>query len=165
MKKEKINGRTRYWVKNEEGGDKTVIFTVLYLGNCGCGFSRKVTRKIELKEIQTLDDLCRSIIYKSFGWDDPHMYSFFFDNRPYSRNRKMEYCCEVEEDALTGEKSNSTKTKLKDLLLKKGQKFLFIFDFGDDHQFGIKVEGFGETQKGKEYPLIIDENGKAPKQY
>jgi len=45
------------------------------------------------------------------------------------------------------------------------QKFLFVFDFGDDHQFGINVEGFGEAEKGKEYPCILEEKGKAPRQY
>ena len=61
---------------------KTIIFMIYYLGQCGCGFSREVARKIELKETQTLDDLHEAIIYQSFGWDDPHMYSFHFDNIP-----------------------------------------------------------------------------------
>lgn len=162
----KIDGRARYWVPNKDlRGQKTIIFTVYYLGHCGCGFSRKVTRKIELKDAQTLDDLHEVIIYKSFGWDDPHMYSFFFDNKPYSKNLKMEYSCNPEADDFTEEKPNSSTTKLKELNLKKNQKFLFVFDFGDDHQFGINVEGFGEVQEGKKYPLILEEKGKAPKQY
>lgn len=37
--------------------------------------------------------------------------------------------------------------------------------YGDDHQFGIKVEGFGKLQKGKRYPSILEEKGKAPEQY
>jgi len=137
---------------------------VYYLGQCGCGYSERVTRKIELKETQTLDDLHEAIIYKSFKWFDPHMYSFFFDNKPYSRNKKMEYSCNPDSD-LDDEKPNSSNTKLKDLNLKKNQKFLFVFDFGDDHHFGIKVVGFGSIQKGKKYPSILGEKGKAPEQY
>jgi hypothetical protein len=49
--------------------------------------------------------------------------------------------------------------------LKKGQRFLFLFDFGDDQQFGIEVEGLGEAKSGERYPLILEEKGKAPKQY
>ncbi len=163
----KIDGRMRYWVRVEDDkqSQRTAIFMVHYLGQCGCGFSRKVTRKIELKETHTLDDLHEAIIYLSFGWDDPHMYSFFFDNRPYSKNKKMEYSSDPEADDSSDRKPNSSNTKIKDLKLKKNQKFLFIFDFGDDHQFGINVEGFGKVMKGDNYPAILEEKGKSPKQY
>lgn len=145
---------------------KTIILMVYYLGQCGSGFKREVTRKIELKETHTLDDLREAIIYLSFGWNDPHMYSFHFDNIPYSKDRSKEYSCDAESPDYYGEgKPKSTKTKLKDLNLKKNQKFLFIFDFGDDHQFGINVEGFGEVERSKKYPLILQEKGKAPRQY
>lgn len=151
---------------SEENDDKTVILTVEYLGQCGCGFKRKVTRKIELEETQTLDDLYYAIIRESFRWWDPHMYSFFFDNIPYSGNAKMEYCSDPEaRDPFDTKEVNSTDIKLKELNLKKNQKFLFIFDFGDDHHFNIKVKGFGKAQKGKIYPLILEEEGSAPRQY
>ena len=142
----------------------TIIFDVYYLGICGCGYDEEVTRKIELKENQTLDNLHEAIIYKSFKWDDPHLYSFFFDNIPYSKDRKMEYSCSPEPD-FYGKRPKSSSIKLKDLNLKKNNKFLFIFDFGDDHQFGIIVKDFGEAQKDKIYPLILESKGKAPKQY
>ncbi len=145
--------------------ERTVVFQVYYLGQMGAGFSRKVTRKIELKETQTLDDLHEAIIYKSFGWDDPHMYSFFFDNMPYSKARDMEYSCSTEPDLFSGDRPNPTSTKLRELNLKEKQRFLFLFDFGDDQQFGIEVDGFGEVTKGKAYPLILEEKGRAPKQY
>ena len=147
-----------------EAGTKTLIFKVQYLGQCGCGFGRKVERKIELKDTQTLDDLQEAVICRSFGWDDPHMYAFFFDNKPYSENKKMEYSCDPEED-FGSEKPNPTKTKLKNIAMSKGQKFLFVFDFGDDHHFGIRVAGFGAAEKGRKYPFILEEKGKAPKQY
>lgn len=151
--------------ERKPSNQKTVILVVYYLGQCGCGFSREVTRKIELKETQTLDDLHEAIIYQSFGWDDPHMYSFHLDNIPYSKDRSKEYSCDPDPDMFGGKKPNSTKTQLEDLNLKKNQKFLFVFDFGDDHQFGINTEGFGEVEKGKKYPHIIEQKGKSPKQY
>ena len=147
--------------KDEE---RTVVFQVCYLGQMGAGFSRQVTRKVEMKGTQTLDDLHEAIIYRSFGWDDPHMYSFF-DNIPYTQDRRMEYSCDTTPDPLDGGKANSASTKLGRLNLKKKQKFLFLFDFGDDHQFGIEVQGFGEVKIGKAYPLILEEEGRAPRQY
>lgn len=165
---QKIDGRSRYWVFTENKNaksNKTVIFEIIYLGQCGCGFSRKVARTIELKETQTLDDLHEAIIYKSFGWDDPHLYSFHLDNKPYSKNRKMEYSYDKGADMFSGEKPNSSNVKLKDLKLKKNQKFLFVFDFGDDHQFGIIVKDFSEIKKSVKYPNIMESKGKAPPQY
>lgn len=143
---------------------KTIIFAVEYLGQCGCGFKRKVTRKLELKDSQTLDDLHEAIIYKSFQWDDPHLYSFFMDNKPNSENKEMEYSCDTDPDFLD-EPRKSSNISLKKLNLKKAQNFLFVFDYGDNHHFRIMVNGFGETQKGRRYPLILEENGKAPNQY
>ncbi|RLE45722.1 hypothetical protein DRJ22_03745 [Candidatus Woesearchaeota archaeon] len=159
----KIDGRTRRWIKDT---NKTVIFEINYLGQCGCGVKEKVLRKIELKENQTLDDLHSAIIYQSFNWFDPHLYSFFFDNKPYSKNIKMEYTCDnhINLDPSEGE-PNSTDIQLRKLKLKKNQKFLFIFDFGDDHHFRIKVKDFGEVQEGLKYPRIIESIGEAPEQY
>ncbi|MCG2782717.1 MAG: plasmid pRiA4b ORF-3 family protein [Candidatus Altiarchaeales archaeon] len=165
----KIDGRKRYWVpegkSNSEKSNKTVIFDVIYMGQCGCGYEEEITRKIELKESQTLDDLHEAIIYKSFKWFDPHLYSFYLDNKPYSKNKKMEYSCDPRPDPLDGKVPNSSSIKLRELNLRKNQRFLFVFDFGDDHHVGIKVEGFGEIQKGKKYPSILEEKGKAPGQY
>jgi hypothetical protein len=94
-------GRSGTWAYTGKEGDRTIIFQVYYLGQMGAGFSRKVTRKIGMLETQTLDDLHETIIYKSLGWDDPHMYSFFFDNIPYSEARDMEYCCSTEPDLIS----------------------------------------------------------------
>lgn len=55
----------------------------------------------------------------------------------------MCYFSSTEADPFTKQSPNSSNTKLKELNLKKNQKFLFIFDFGDEHSFGIIVEGFG----------------------
>lgn len=149
----------------EEDGGRTAIFQVYYLGQMGAGFSREVTRKIEMRDTQTLDDLHYAIIFGSFGWEEGHMYSFYFDNVPYSKARSMECCCYTEPDPSTGERPNPTSTKLSELNLKQGQKFLFVFDFGDDHQFGIEVVGFGRSRSKGKYPLIIAQKGRAPKQY
>ena len=95
------------------------------------------------------------------------MYAFYMDNKPYSQNRKMEYHCspEGEMDFFGEGKPNSTNTKLKELNLKKKQKFLFVFDFGDDHMFSIKIEDFSQAREGIKYPVILEQIGKAPEQY
>ncbi|MCD6522166.1 MAG: hypothetical protein J7K68_00295 [Candidatus Diapherotrites archaeon] len=145
-------------------GKKTIIFDVVYLGQCGCGYGRKITRKIEVKESQTLDDLHDAIINKSFKWTDIHLYSFFMDGKAWSDNRDMEYTRLVPEENLEYD-SRTADVCIRELNLRQRQKFFYIYDFGDDHQFRIKVAGFGKVQKGKEYPLILEEEGEAPEQY
>jgi hypothetical protein len=138
----------------------TIIFNVEYL-NC-----RWIKRKIELLESNSLDDLYKSIIHVSFRWDDPHMYSFFMDNIPFSRDANMEYSCNPKSlIEIDGIMRKSTKTKLRELNLKEGKKFVFIFDFGDKHRFRITVEGFSEAKEGIKYPVILEQKGKSPKQY
>ena len=143
---------------------RTIIFKVSYLGHCGRGARKQVVRRIEMEETQSLDDLHEAIIYRSFKWDNPHLYSFFMDNKPYLKDRAMEYTCE-EHVNLDFNGPNSSCTKLKELGLSKDQKFLFVFDFGDGHNFEIVVEGFGETKKGTSYPVILEAIGEAPEQY
>ena len=48
---------------------------------------------------------------------------------------------------------------------RKGQKFAYLFDFGDDHRFEIEVVDFGEVEKGKKYPVLLDSKGDSPEQY
>ncbi|MEM3449809.1 MAG: hypothetical protein QXP38_13245 [Nitrososphaerota archaeon] len=153
----------------------------------------KTRCQIELLESQTLDTLCNAIIYKWFGWDDPHFYAFFLDNQIYSQNREStflyqgpgnpaEWCIgeikckvyqalragvfkedQVEEaymqimsdpslfDAeLSGRGTNIT---LKELNLKQGHEFIFLFDFGDEHIFSLTMSGHGTVK-----PLIYDPN-------
>jgi len=146
--------------------DRTIIFQVKYLGRCGMGYKEDLIRKIEIQNIQTLEEFQFGITKVALGWKDPHTYSFFMDNKPYSRNRELEYSHDSlieKKDRKAGVKS--AHTRLKDLDLKVGQKIHFLFDYGDDHQFEIKVIGFGRSEKLKVYPMVLEEIGIAPEQY
>jgi len=139
---------------------KTIVFEISYLGICGCG-GRKFERTIEMRETQTLQGL-HNVIIKELRWDDDHLYSFFMDNKAWSNNKECEYARPGQEEPLD---SNSASIPLNKLGLKPEQKFLYIFDFGDDHQFRIQVKGFGKTTAGKKYPLTAEAKGKAFMQY
>lgn len=144
---------------------KTIILEVKYLGEGGRGFPRKLIRIIELKETQTFDDLTEFLIDYLFKWYDPHLYSFFLDNKAFSEDKSKEYSCDPEQDSFDEQESNPTSTSFDDIGFNEKQKFLMIFDFGDNHQFEINVKSFGVTKKGKKYPLLLESIGEAPKQY
>jgi hypothetical protein len=142
--------------------ERTVLFNVDY-------GKEPVIQKIELMESQTLDDLSNAIILQSFKWDDPHMYSFFFDNKLFSKNKEKTYGPRTfdifDQDDLIELNGKSSTIELGDLELRENQVFLFLFDYGDEHVFKVKVLGFSKTQNDAVYPQIFESVGKPPKQY
>jgi hypothetical protein len=49
--------------------------------------------------------------------------------------------------------------------LKPGQKILYLFDYGDNHEFDVKVLRIDPGAPQGDYPKIIAEQGQAPPQY
>jgi len=49
--------------------------------------------------------------------------------------------------------------------LRMKQKFLYLYDYGDEHRFEVQLVGINpEAPKGR-YPRIVESHGKAPRQY
>lgn len=42
---------------------------------------------------------------------------------------------------------------------------LFLFDYGDNWEFIIRLESLGNKVAGGKYPKTIESKGKAPRQY
>ncbi len=82
----------------------------------------------------TLADLHNGI-QDAFDFDADHLYSFFMSGQPW--DRATEYA--AARSASLHEKL-AGKTRLRDLGLKAGQTFLYLFDYGDEHLFGVRVE-------------------------
>lgn len=145
---------------------KTVIFKVAFLSHLGMGYKEEVSRVIELKESQTLVDLHESVL-KSTGWDDEsHLYSFFMDGKAWSDTDEYHRPENIDEaEKSWGYRPKTADIELKALNLHPKQRFLYIFDFGDEHHFKVKVKGFGEVEEGVEYPRILESVGKFPPQY
>jgi len=91
-------------------------------------------RHVHISESATLHDL-HEIILESFNFDNDHMHAFFMNNRAWDED--WEYVCPDGE--LDGERGFSSEAKLSKFHLTKGSKFLYIFDFGDDWRFQIRV--------------------------
>ncbi|MCX6029748.1 MAG: hypothetical protein NT169_10660 [Chloroflexi bacterium] len=56
-------------------------------------------------------------------------------------------------------------TQLEQLDLKVGQKFLYIFDYGDEHQFQLRVHAINPDAPEGDYPRTVESRGQAPAQY
>jgi hypothetical protein len=92
-------------------------------------------RHVQISEGATLYRLSSAIL-DAFDFYDDHLHSFFMNNRAWDSD--YEYassrCGELD-----GSRGFSDKARLSRFRLVKGDKFLYIFDYGDDWRFQIKV--------------------------
>ena len=102
-------------------------------------------RHIQIGEDETLFKLHETIL-DSVAFFDDHLHAFFMDNQAWSSD--AEYICPGG-DGKTA-KGYSNKAALSKFHLQKGDKFIYVFDFGDDWRFQIKVL------------RVVDEPTKAP---
>jgi hypothetical protein len=91
-------------------------------------------RHIQIDSSATLLKLSSTIL-DAFDFDDDHMHSFFMNNRAWDGD--AEYICPGGE--LDYARGYSDKAKLSKFRLGKGDKFLYLFDYGDEWRFQIKV--------------------------
>ncbi|MFA5866244.1 MAG: plasmid pRiA4b ORF-3 family protein [Phycisphaerae bacterium] len=144
------------------------VFKVTLEGN------KKLWRRIAIQGNQTLDDL-HEAIFSAFDRDEEHLYSFYFPKPGRSGRAALrdaaEYACPYnckDQDiaALPGESPrNAEKAKIGALKLRTGQKFKYLFDFGDSWWHEITVETADAPAEEGKYPRILERHGESPQQY
>ena len=60
---------------------------------------------------------------------------------------------------------NAAKARIDGLRLEPGQKFYYLFDFGDEWWHEITVEQTDAPRGDAKHPRIIEQRGKSPRQY
>ena len=113
-------------------------------------------RHIRIGEQETLDRL-HEVILGAFDFDDDHAHAFFMDDRYWSDARAY-YA-----DYIDDEEKHSGDVTLRQLRLEKGDKFKFLFDFGDEWRFQCKV--LRKLEERTDIPGVVRSVGKAPEQY
>ena len=57
-------------------------------------------------------------------------------------------------------------TTLESLDLEVGKRFLYLFDYGDDWRFNVRVHAVREdADPDADYPVLVESVGEAPSQY
>ena len=140
------------------GEDPTAPPATVYRFKVSLMSQKDVWRMIDVRSDQTLEDL-HYAIQDAFDWDDDHMYAFFLSGKAWDPS--SEYVRPEEREP----GKRSARVRLGRLGLRPRQRFLYIFDFGDEWGHEIKVEKAGLSPDGGEYPRIVEEHGKAPPQY
>jgi hypothetical protein len=121
-------------------------------------WAKHIYRTIELKSEQTLEDLHRAI-QQAIHWDSDHLYSFFMNGERW--DERYAFACPYEEEKPPW----TDEATIGELGLTLKHKFLYLFDYGDGHQFEIQIVGIHPQASARQYPRVVDSQGKAPEQY
>lgn len=119
--------------------------------------SKTLWRKINLSYKHTLGDL-HNAIQKAFNFDNDHLYAFYIGGN--RRTGQPIYCEYAEHEGEIAE--NKT---IESLELYKGERFLYLFDFGDQWEFNVEFVEYDKEAPVLLKPMIIESKGKSPEQY
>lgn len=120
-------------------------------------FEKNIWRKVILSSQHTMEDL-HDIILEAYDFDNDHLYSFFMDGEKWSMD-----CISSPDDDSEGPKAD--KVQVGDLGFITGQRFLYLYDYGDEWQFLIEVEDIKETNPESFQPYLKESKGEGPEQY
>ena len=122
----------------------------------------EIWREIEVAANQTLADLGNAIPL-AFDFDDPHLWSFFFSGKAW--DRATEYALHSEANLLGGARPRAAgRIQLREAPFPgaTGKKeFLFLFDYGDEWHFGVKLQRVvtEQVESGAQYPRVVANQG------
>jgi len=132
------------------GALQTYTFKATYLRK------PSVWRTIEIAEHQSLDDL-HYAIQETVDFDADHLYSFFMSGQAWDDS--TEYASPHTNGPSTA------RVKIRDLNLRMKQRFLYLFDYGDEHRFEVQLVGINPDAPKGDYPRVVERHGKNPTQY
>jgi hypothetical protein len=127
-------------------------------------FMPGVWREIEVAANQTLEEFGEAIPL-AFRFTDPHLWSFFLSGKAWDRG--SEYALSDPDEGRGVQPAKRTRIREVPLPGVTGKKeFLFLFDYGDEWHFGVKlVRVQDQVEPGASYPRIAASHGEAPPQY
>lgn len=119
-----------------------------------------VWRRITVPCNYTFMDM-HEVIQNAFGWGNYHLYSFSptgYGSYPIIQEINTE--TEGFNIFETDDPIDADKTKLSEIFVKEGQKYTYIYDFGDDWIHKITLEKILAESSDK--PICLAGKGKCP---
>jgi hypothetical protein len=129
--------------------------------------NRVISRTIQIRGDQTLEDLHRAI-FDAFGRWEEHMYEFQFGKGPMDPKGPRYVLPGAFETDMGGDNPPAGRvdqTSIESLGLEVGRSFGYWFDFGDDWWHQINVEAIEDEVPGGKFPRVTKRVGKSPPQY
>jgi hypothetical protein len=118
----------------------------------------KAEMVIDLRSEQTLADL-HDAIQKALRWDADHLYAFYISGEPFDDDSVHNGPAEHAEPPFADEQPVGR------LGLLPGHKFLYLFDFGDQHEMAVTLMEVKKQAGRGRYPRIVKHPAKRPRQY
>jgi hypothetical protein len=116
----------------------------------------KIWRRIVIPGSASLDDLS-GIILRSVDFDESQLYCFSFKNR-FGWTLRVNH-------PLLQEGPYTHRYRVGDLPLTKGSRLMYLFDFGEQWEFDIKLERIDPPNPDLKQPKITACYGEPPEQY
>jgi hypothetical protein len=124
-----------------------------------------IYRDIEIEPSKTLYKLAQAIV-GAFGFDFDHAFGFYSGLTPA---KLMQAHPRYELFADMGEASPGVagvkKTTVSQAFPAIGHTMTFLFDYGDDWLFRVKLKATGTKLAKVRYPRVVATSGDAPPQY
>lgn len=116
----------------------------------------KVWRRIAIPAALPLDDLSHAIL-RAYNFDDDHLYQFSYRDR-------FGVTVQVKHPYLE-EPPSTDEVAIGEIPLRPGASMEYLFDFGDEWRFDVKLERIDPADGRIKKPKLLEERGKAPPQY
>ena len=123
-------------------------------------FSKEtIWRKIVIPSNLTLYDFSSAIL-EAFNFYNDHLHQFTYkDRQGFVKTINHPYTQHGDGDGFTDE------ILLRDWQINIGDRITYVFDFGDWWEFNVVLESIDEPDPKLKKAKVIDQKGKAPKQY
>ena len=112
-----------------------------------------VWRRIDVPLSSTLLAL-HDLIQFAFGWTDSHLFEFEIGGRRYGQ---PEYDVDGDEKLY-----KAASIRLKTVRDRGIERFLYVYDFGDDWRHDIEIEAVRDGEPEVDYPAFVEGERRGP---
>lgn len=116
----------------------------------------KTWRRLAIPATLTLDDLSDTIL-RAFDFDNDHLYEFSYRNR-FGALARIHH-------PYTDDSPSTAETTIGEVPLRPGASMEYLFDFGDQWRFDVKLEVIEPADARVKKTKILEKRGQSPPQY
>jgi len=123
----------------------------------------KPFRVLGVGESTSLYDLAYEIV-KSFEFDFDHLFGFYskYQGNYFDSDEKYEL---LDEDEHSDRSVDVRNVHVSQVFNIPAKRMLFVFDFGDEWRFMVRLLKVALPEPDMEYPVLVESVGEAPCQY
>lgn len=125
---------------------------------------KSVWRDIEIEASKSLYQLAETIVF-AFGFDFDHAFGFYTGLTPAKMHQRPRYELFADMGGADPDVRGVKKTRVAEAFPAVGRTMVFLFDYGDEWRFRVRLTGTGSKTAKTLYPRILASGGKAPPQY